>query len=172
MEERKLFAFKGRYLATAWGEIYMLDKLGKFRKVKQCKDNNGYSLFHYNGKTTKVHRFVAELFISNPHNLPQVNHINENKDDNRVENLEWCDNKYNSNWGERGNRISKALTNGPLSKKLYQYNLDGSFVREWPSSMEVERKLGFNQRLISACCLKKKYHKTAYGFIWSYSPLS
>lgn len=84
---------------------------------------------------------------------------------------------YGFQWSyEKKNHIGpkkrkQGLLNNPkTSKKVYQYSTDGLLVREWLSSMEVQRELGFKQPLISACCRGKL--KQAYGFIWSYSPLS
>lgn len=90
-----------------------------------------------------------------------MNHKNEIKDDNRVANLEYCDAKYNSNYGTRLERIAEKL-----SKPVFQYDLNGNFIKEWPSTMEVERRLGFANTHISKCCLGKR--NTAGGYKWKY----
>ena len=138
--------------------------------VSLCK--NGHK------KNYSVHRLVAQAFISNPNNYPQVNHKNEIKDDNRVENLEYCDAKYNMNYGTIKERIAEKLkgmkhtedTKNKISeansKPVFQYDLNGNFIKEWPSTMEVERRLGFANTHISACCLGKQ--KQSHGFKWKY----
>ena len=158
------------------------------RKIKQRKDEKGYLMFYCNGKTTYAHRFVAECFLPNPENLPCINHKDETRDNNCVSNLEWCDHKYNNNygthiervgkkmkkyWGSEENRkkMSETLKNHPkLSKKVYQYTKDGVFVKEWCSIREIGRVLGFGIGHISRCCLGKQ--KTAYDFKWSHEPLN
>ena len=116
-------------------------------------------------KQYSVHRLVAMAFIPNPDNLPQVNHINEDRNDNRVENLEWCTNEYNVHYGSHYTNVSKTMTNGKTSKKVNQLTLDGELVRVWPSVSEITRSIGYTN--ISACCCGKR--KSAYGFIWEYS---
>ena len=95
--------------------IVINNKTGKvLKQYKHVKRNSGYmSVFLYNKDGRKmffVHRLVALTFIPNPHNLPQVNHKDENTLNNRVENLEWCDAKYNTCYGTLRERASKRNT--------------------------------------------------------------
>lgn len=155
----------GDYIAASDGKIYKFnwDRTGRFKEVKQnlVDRNIGYLRFCFNGKMMRSHRFIAMCFIPNPNNLPQVNHKNEIKTDNRVENLEWCDAKYNINYGNRTKKLAISI-----SKPVLQFTKDGEFVAEYQSATEVERQLGFNQGHISECCRGKL--KSTSGFIWRY----
>lgn len=114
-----------------------------------------------------IHRLVANAFIPNPDNLPQVNHKDENKTNNCVDNLEWCTQKYNINYGTGiARRIQLFNTNGKCYKPVLQYTLEGIFIKEWKSIIDVQRNLGFCQSHISACC--RNIIKTAYSYIWKY----
>lgn len=174
MEEKKIWAVKDGFLVNCDGSIYKLNwkRTGTMRKVKQSKGKDGYLRFKCNGKLTLAHRFVAECFISNPQNLPCINHKDENKINNCVDNLEWCTTKYNTNYGTRNKRagesISKVLINNPKrTKKVYQYSKNGILVKEWVSLSEIGRVLGFDISYISCCCNGKQ--KSAYDFIWKYA---
>lgn len=138
---------------------------GKERILKPGKSGKGYLQVCLckdgKHKMYKIHRIVAETFLDNTDNLPCVNHKNEDKTDNRVENLEFCCYDYNNNYGTAPERISKKL-----SKTVYQYNLDGVLVTEYPSAREVERQLGFNHSNIASCC--RGNLKSVCGFIWKY----
>lgn len=170
MEEiwRDIKDHDGLYQVSNFGEIRSLNyrRTGRIKILKQFQDKKGYQNVDIKGKTTKVHRLVAETFIPNPENKPQVNHIDEDKTNNRVENLEWNTAKENNNHGTRVKRVSKKQINGKKSKQVLQFTLDGKFIKEWVSVSEIQRQLGFNQGFISNCCLGK--YKQSYGFIWKY----
>lgn len=155
--------YKGLYLVSNKGRLFSVRKSKIF---SQYITNSGYmqaTLTNRYGvrKHEYLHRLVAMAFIENPNNLPQVNHINEIKVDNRVENLEWVSAKDNINYGTGNERRAKKL-----SVAIDQFDLDGNFIRTWQGAREVEKELGYKNSSISKC-LNGKY-KTAYNFIWKY----
>lgn len=160
---KDIVGYEGLYQISNYGRVKSLgnDKTRKERILKPIKSQKGYLriIFCKKGKTKQfyIHCLVAENFIPNPLNLPQVNHKDENKENNCVYNLEWCDAKYNNNYGTR---IEKTC------KKVYQYSKRGIFIKEWDSTIDIERELEYNQGNISKCCNGK--YKSAYGYIWSY----
>lgn len=130
-----------------------------YLRIKLCKNGEEFKLL--------IHVLVAKTFLGDKSfDGLQVNHKNEIKDDNRVENLEWCTPSYNVNYGNRNLKVSKIMTNGVLSKKVYQYTLKGVFIKEWASLADIERTLNFHHSSISKCCNGKM--ENAYGFIWRY----
>ena len=156
--------YESMYEVSDKGRVRSL-KFGKERILKPRRDKDGYIQvdLYKNGyhKTCKVHRLVAQTFIPNPDNLSEVNHKDENKENNFVQNLEWCNQKYNINYGTRTQRQAEKL-----SKPVLQYTKSGEFVREWKSTHDVERNLGYFNNYISYCCTGKR--KYAYGFIWKF----
>ena len=160
---KPVVGYEGHYQISNFGRVKSI-KFGKEIILKQHKDKFGYlyvDLYKNNiKKKYKVHRLVAEAFLPNPYNLLQVNHRDENKLNNNVDNLEWCTNEYNINYGTRTERVSKKL-----SKPVLQFTLDGEFIREWASAMECKRN-GYNQGDVTLCCQGKR--KTHNGFIWKY----
>ena len=119
-------------------------------------------------KSFLVHRLVAIVFIPNPNDFPQVNHKDENTSNNHVENLEWCNQKYNSNYGTSKQRIASKLKNGIFSKSVEQYDKRGTFINEFPSAMEASRHLGINVSGIISCCNGNKKYTTCGDFQWKY----
>ena len=150
--------------------LYQVSNLGRVKSLRrniilrQGITRNGYeivNLYKNKSKYFLIHRLVANVFIPNPNNYPIVNHKDENKLNNCVDNLEWCTQKYNINYGTGIARRARSQ-----SKIVLQYSLDGTFIKEWKSMMDIQRNLGFNQSHISECC--RNIRKTAYGYIWKY----
>ena len=141
---------------------------GKILKPQLRK--HGYlGVWLYTGESKKqvsVHRLVAEAFCERRDGQTEVNHLNENKQDNRAENLAWCTKSENCSYGSRPSAISAKNTNGKKSKAVRQFTLSGDFIAEYPSLHEVERQTGLS--------LKNIYHavvgrtSTAYGYVWRY----
>lgn len=160
---KPVVGYEGLYEVSNWGRVKSI-RFGKERILKPFKNKDGYLLvtLSKNGthKKFQVHRLVSLHFLPNPDNLPEVNHKDENKLNNNTENLEWCDRKFNINYGTRNKRIGKSN-----SKKVLQYTLDGEFVREWESTAECERN-GFSHGAVVACCQGKL--KKYKGFIFKY----
>lgn len=114
-------------------------------------------------KTEKVHRLVAMAFIPNPNNYPIINHKDENPTNNNASNLEWCDHKYNLNYGGRKERWYKSFPTTPV----FQYTLGGQLVARHKSVTEASRIVKVSRTLIHNACSGKGCHQVA-GYIWRY----
>lgn len=173
--------YEGLYQVSSLGRVRSLDRYincngGKgFKKGIILKPRISYKGYlrvglsrNRKSKHYLLHRLIASTFLPNPHNLPCVNHKDENKINNVVSNLEWCSYKYNSNYGTNRKRISEKITNNiKLSKAVNQFTKDGVFIKTFPSTKEVERQLGYYHSHISLCCLGKA--KTSHGYIWRFA---
>lgn len=175
--------------------LYQVSNLGRVKslnynhtKQEKILKQNGklylqVTLFKNRKRTKKlVHRLVAEAFIPNPYNLRYINHKNRNGKNNFVyvnpdgtvdfgkSNLEWCTQKYNVNYDGCLERRAMSQRNNNCSKPIIQYSLNGEFIKEWPSTKEIQRTLGICHSNISKCC--KGERKTCCGFIWRFKEVA
>jgi hypothetical protein len=170
---KPISGFEGLYEVNSFGNVRSLDRVildnvrncNRTLKGRSILANVGTTGYYYvslykNGKQTKKknHRLVAETFIPNPENKPQVNHIDENKLNNNLENLEWVTEKENTNHG------TGTLRRGLIQGKAVAQFKDGEFVNSFYSIHQAERLTGVKRAHISGV-LKGKY-KTAKGFEW------
>lgn len=161
-------------------ENYPNYQISNYGNVKNIKNNKilsfeickGYKRCHLysnsKGKNLLIHCLVAQAFIPNPNNLPQINHKDENKLNNNVDNLEWCTAKYNNNYGNRKYLSkTKQINDIKKSKPVDVYNLDNTYITTFPSIEECERKLNVNQSNIIKVC--KGIYKQCNGYIFMYN---
>ena len=196
-EWRPLVGYEGLYEVSNRGNMKSLertvwDNRGYYRTVperilKPMKDSSGYLQVKLwkDGKAKKylVHRLVAEAFIPNPDNLPQINHIDENKQNNCMDNLEWCSRSYNMTYNGRANKVGKKVAEKLRGRKLseetikkiaekkskpvYSINKVSGLITYWNSAKEAGKVLDIDQGSITRCCQGKL--KSCGGFYWMYA---
>ena len=171
----KAFAIKGYpdYYVTDTGIVYSR-KSGRFKRLAQTDDGHGYAKVslcnNTKPKVVKVHRLVAQAFIPNPENKPQINHKNGVRNDNRVENLEWCTNGENSKHSYEclnHKKIWKGLfgKDNMHSKPVLQIK-DNIIIKEFGSACEAARETNLSFGNICSCCRGER--KQTGGFQWKY----
>lgn len=162
MSWKPVEGFENRYLVSDSGEIWSSIRN---RALKPAIDRYGYEkVALFDGQKAHhrtVHRLVAQAFVPNPLNLATVNHINEDKTDNRAVNLEWLSIADNDNHGTRNRRMADTKCKLPVEQILS----DGTTVR-YKSAKDAHRKTGINRCDIALCC--KNIRKTAGGYEWRY----
>lgn len=170
-----IYDYRGLYQVSNFGRVKSFPRQGTHINEEHIlilgKNHKGYLQCILTKKSKRnnfmVHRLVAKMFISNPEDKTQINHIDGNKENNCVSNLEWCTNGENGKhaW-TNGLRTKKYGKENKSAKKVVQYSLDMKQIKVWSSIIDIERELGFNNRNICACCRNKR--PTAYGYVWRY----
>lgn len=172
MEEewRIIDGFDGKFLISNRGRIMDMDYHNKGEK-KEIKPYliRGYPTvtFFYKKKRYpfRVHRLVAMAFVPNPQNFPYVNHKDETRNNNNVDNLEWCTQKYNNTYGTA---IQRAVTK--RKKPVEQYTTDGAYIATHDSALDAALSLGYKKdyrSLITRSCKGKS--GVILGYIWKYA---
>lgn len=176
--------FEGHYQVSDCGRVRSLD-----RQVNVCVFGKRYATKTFKGRIikpyisrhgyyhvkltacdgTKQSKTVASLVLlafvgDRPYEGCQINHKDENKLNNQLSNLEYCDSYYNLTYGTRLSRIDDKLKR----KKIGQYTIDGDLVKVWDSISEASRAYGHTTNSISQCCQHKYGFKSAYGYKWEY----
>ncbi len=167
---------------NGYENLYEISNTGKVKSLRYNKIlSGGYSGFGYllvhlvkdsKKKQKYIHKLVAEAFIPNEDNKPQVNHIDGNKTNNNVDNLEWVSfSENNKHAYKTGLKKSSKGKNNDYSRSLMtpinQYDLDGNFIKRWNSQREITNELNIPQQNISLC-VRGKRNKT-HNYIWKYA---
>lgn len=193
---KDVVGYEGFYMVSNSGRVKSLNRVSDYNSrptkgiyIKDRKSNKGYFLIRLNknghASAFLLHRLIAIAFIPNPENKRCVNHINGIKDDNRIENLEWCTYSENNKHAYRTGlkKVSKGMLGrkgvlSPYSKPVRQMDLNGNEIAIHCSIKEAEQKTGVNDGNISGCCkktLRKNkqgnyyFPKKAGGFKWEYA---
>ncbi|MGF0102015.1 HNH endonuclease [Bariatricus sp. SGI.019] len=115
-------------------------------------------------KTLSVHRIVAGVFVPNPDNLQYVNHKDENKLNNRADNLEWCDPKYNRQYGTGSKRMVETKKKNGSIQKIHQLTLDGEYIAEYETTKIASLETGVSVSAIYQCC--RRFCKQMKGYVF------
>jgi len=161
------------YYVSNYGRVKSL-KYGKERILAQSVERGGYlhTILSKNGKhhIKKIHQLVAFAFpeiCGEWFEGAEVNHKDENPRNNNADNLEWCNHKYNNNYGGKTERMLKNREGKNKCKQVNQLNINGEIINKYSSAREAARALGLNHSYISMCC--RGLCKIAYGYKWNYN---
>lgn len=174
-EWRDIAGFEGKYQVSSHGRVRNIKFLGRPRSKQQERilslklRRDGYLSVHLSDGNKDyhpmVHRLVAVAFLPNYDNLPQVNHRDENKQNNHIDNLEWCTARYNFEYGTGQNRAQKSR-----KKQLAQIDAEtNEIIQVWPSATDAAIALfdDKERRKFIGSCARGCYRK-AYGFVWRF----
>ena len=154
----------GDYAVTIDGDVISI----KSNKSLRSHDNgHGYKTvclcIDGKPKTYYVHRLVASAFVENPNDYPEVNHIDEDRGNNRAENLEWCTSKYNKNYGRRAERFGRRRGRPVVCLETGQV---------FDSCGDAGRNMGIRREDIHACCTGYRNTHSAGGYHWAFADIS
>ena len=167
---KDVVGYEGLYEVSNTGKVRSLNyrMSGKTKELSQRKNNYGYLtvLLSINGSCKKktVHRIVADAFVVRTGSYDEVNHIDEDKENNNAENLEWCTHRQNV---EAYTAKHKSRDGKNKSKRVIQKTISGNIVKVWPNSRAIHLETGMSDWSISECCRGKR--NKAYGYIWQYA---
>lgn len=176
---KDILGYEGKYQVSNLGNIKNLKYLNSNKTKLMClkKHNKGYKQVelskNHKTKTYLVHRLVAQAFIPNPNNYPLINHKDFNKQNNNVENLEWCNQSQNMKHSCSKIRETcftrKVTSHTPkkLFSKIFQYDKDNNLIKDWENICEIKNTLNYHPTSIKECCEGKR--KQAYGYKWQYA---
>ena len=158
-----MLILNGDYAVTVDGGVISL----KSNKSLRTYDNgHGYKTVRLciggKPKTYYVHRLVAGAFVENPNGYPEVNHIDEDRGNNRAENLEWCTSKYNKNYGHRAEKFMRSRGRPVLCQETGQV---------FCSCGDAERETGIHRGSIHSCCTGYRNTQSAGGYHWEFADI-
>ena len=174
--------YEGKYQVSNLGRVRSLDRkvatvhsaMRTVRGKTLAPWTDRYGYLHVNlwseckMLSQSVHRLVAATFIPNPCNMPEVNHKDEDKQNNRADNLEWCSTEYNINYGNRSHKVSQTrISNATLGQRVEQLTMSGQHVRTFDSICDASRATGADKSVIVRVC--KGRHLSAGGYRWRYA---
>lgn len=177
MEEiwKDIPGYEGLYQVSTFGNVVSLNyNHTRERRMRIPRADRGgylYLCLHKGGVTTtkKIHRLVAEAFIANPNNYPQINHKDECKTNNNVDNLEWCDQAYNNRYGSRMRKVldaHKRVGSPKAERPVVKLDKYGTIIDEFISISEAARQVGVRRESLRDCVLGRQ--RTCVGYVWRY----
>lgn len=179
-----IYGYENMYQVSNFGRVRSVDRYvycevspNKLQHIygkvlKQGTNHKGYPIVYLSKdgkqKTITVHRLVALTFIENPLNLPQVNHIDGDKTNNQVDNLEWCNNSYNQIHAHKTGLFPKyedTIGWGRPAKAVAMLDLNtGKVLRTFDTLASVKRETGINQFNVRSVCVGDRHHAGGYGW--------
>ena len=181
MEEvwKDIEGYEGLYQISNLGNVKSMNYRGQgYEKNLTPKKNNYGRLWvelRKDGEKKQflIHRLVGFAFIPNPDNLPQINHMDENPQNNCVDNLEWCTGLYNVRYyferhpGVARERKTPLRRKRKIDKPIAQMSITGEAIKIWRDVSTIVHETGYSQWSITQCCDNNRH--TAYGFKWQYA---